>query len=256
MAIDRQTFLETFENTKEFEEAGIPVETRVNTHISSGWESFWLDPKSKDFGPNARYFNFDVAEAKKLLAAAGFSNGFDSQITFPGSPTYGTDFVTRTEVMAGMLESAGIRLKRNVVEANTSVNYLPNYVQKPDRIYPGVASGAKAPSPDPSIGIFYAYASGGSRSVLAKDMDPALDSQIQKMRVEQDANRRRSQIHELQRYLAKAMWAIPHPGLSADVNTGWPWVMNQGVYSSWVASPSLPSQVYTNLWLDKTKAPS
>jgi hypothetical protein len=79
---------------------------------------------------------------------------------------------------------------------------------------------------------------------------------INSMRTEADVDRRRNQIHEIQRYLAKTMWAIPHPGLSADVTLGWPWVMNQGVYFGWVASPALPSTEYPNLWIDKTEAPA
>ena len=36
-----------------------------------------LDPQGKDFCPNAKFFTHDVAEAKKLVAAAGFAGGLE-----------------------------------------------------------------------------------------------------------------------------------------------------------------------------------
>jgi len=32
-------------------------------------------PSGPDFGPNAKYFKYDPAEARKLLAAAGYPDG-------------------------------------------------------------------------------------------------------------------------------------------------------------------------------------
>ena len=52
------------------------MDTRWNTHLQAFWGDYWLDPKGKDFGPNAKYFQHDVAEAKKLHGGGGFANGF------------------------------------------------------------------------------------------------------------------------------------------------------------------------------------
>ena len=73
MSIDRDAWLDAQYNTSSFEEQGLPITKRWNTALeandnTTGW---WLDPKDKAFGPNAKYFERNVAEAKKLLAAAG-----------------------------------------------------------------------------------------------------------------------------------------------------------------------------------------
>ena len=37
----------------------------------------WLDPRKSDFGPNSQYFKQNIAEAKKLMSAAGYDRGID-----------------------------------------------------------------------------------------------------------------------------------------------------------------------------------
>ena len=71
--LDRDLFAETWYNVPKFTSQGLPVDTRlelarVKADEFAGW---WLDPKGKDFGPNAKYYKHDLAEAKKLMAAAG-----------------------------------------------------------------------------------------------------------------------------------------------------------------------------------------
>src|SRR5262249_51566263 len=55
MLMDRDLLIDTFFNTKEFTDSGLPVERRWNTVIPGGEEGWWLDPQSKEFGENAKY---------------------------------------------------------------------------------------------------------------------------------------------------------------------------------------------------------
>ena len=58
---------------------------RRNGIIAGGWGDYWLDPTdAKEFGPNAKYLDLNMAEAKKLLTAAGQPNGFDLDLNFAG----------------------------------------------------------------------------------------------------------------------------------------------------------------------------
>ncbi|MGE0057329.1 MAG: ABC transporter substrate-binding protein [Dehalococcoidia bacterium] len=106
MAIDRDLFIDTVSNVAPFRAEGLPVETRWNSHLNATTEGWWLDPKGKDFGPNAKYFKLDIAEAKKLMAAAGFPNGFETKSTIPGIEyppgKYG-------EIIDGMVAEIGIK---------------------------------------------------------------------------------------------------------------------------------------------------
>src|SRR5207302_7200595 len=85
MSWDRDLYFDSLLNVSRFRSDGIPVETRWRTHYGTG-AGWWLDPKGKDFGPNAKYFQHNPGEAKKLLAAAGYPNGFEvtsNQVTGP-----------------------------------------------------------------------------------------------------------------------------------------------------------------------------
>jgi ABC-type transport system substrate-binding protein len=60
-------------NRAQFEAAGIPVEVQSTTHASRD-ELFWLDPEKGDLGAGSDNYKYNVAEAKKLIQAAGYSS--------------------------------------------------------------------------------------------------------------------------------------------------------------------------------------
>ena len=126
MSIDRDLFIDTFYNVAKFEAEGLPVETRWHTGLRQSFRGdCWLDPKGKDFGPNAKYFKHDVAEAKKLLAAAGYANGFEYNSVYPEGTAYGADFPKQLEVIEGMTSEAGIKPKATPIDYTTE--YIPKY---------------------------------------------------------------------------------------------------------------------------------
>src|SRR5581483_5852025 len=109
MAIDRDLYIDVVYSTSKFRDQGLPVETRWNTAVpATVFEGWWLDPKGKDFGPNARYFEHNVAEAKKLLSAAGFPDGiaFQSFVTRTG---LGDDLPKWASILEGMAAEAGFK---------------------------------------------------------------------------------------------------------------------------------------------------
>ena len=69
-------------NTKAFEDAGLPVVRTFDSAMAVNQPGFWfLDPRSKDFGENSKYFEYNPDEAKALLSAAGYPDGLDTVMT-------------------------------------------------------------------------------------------------------------------------------------------------------------------------------
>jgi ABC-type transport system substrate-binding protein len=252
MSIDREAFMETFYNTEGFRSAGFPFEVRYATGLTGAWDPYWLDPRGKNFGPSAKYLSFNLEEAKKLMAAAGYASGFDTELTYSYNNNYGADFSRKGEVLAQMFTEAGIRAKPNVVEHTTV--FLAKYVQEPNRSFKGIASGLKSGAIDASLALFRYFHSNQFNTVMGRPgPDPALEDLLSKARYEVDKDKRLSMTHEAQRHIAKAAWAIPHPGATAEVTLGWPWVQNQGVFQPWIGGGNIPAQANTQLWIDKSK---
>jgi ABC-type transport system substrate-binding protein len=261
MTMDRDSWIEAAYDTKSFLSHGLPVETRWNTSLtatenSTGW---WLDPKGKDFGKNAKYFEHDVAEAKKLLAAAGFANGLDILSNHFTTGEHGTDFVKLIDLFEGMAGEAGFRFKKNIIPYN---QYLQSF-RDANGAFDGVTykSGPPAPSDDPVARLTYEFSSVGGIGFHGFDVegkgdgsgDPYVESQLAKARVEFDAEKRRPIVHELQRYLAEQQYHLRWPGGAAGFDLAWPAVRNFRVYRPGTQQANLVAN--TTWWIDETQPP-
>ena len=71
-AQDRDLFLDASYDVEAFKKQGSTSVRRTTMRCGvtpgAGW---YADPRSKDFGANCKYVQHDVAEAKKLVTAAG-----------------------------------------------------------------------------------------------------------------------------------------------------------------------------------------
>jgi peptide/nickel transport system substrate-binding protein len=262
MAIDRDAWISAAYNVTELEANGLPVETRWSSHLLANWNEpdYWLDPKGKDFGENARYFQFNLDEAKKLLSAAGHSGGFSVTSSYSVERL---NFSPTAEPIDGMLRELGLNIKVNT--PNYANDYIPNYRDGhgqyegyayatvlgtlPQNIHPAASLVAEY---WPSGGdAFRGFSASGSND---QSGDPKLNAMLEKARLEFDDKALKTQLHEIQRYLAKAMWGLNTPGGATSFKVGWPAVRNnnvwrrtrQGGFSQWD-----PYQ----LWLDQSQPP-
>jgi peptide/nickel transport system substrate-binding protein len=257
MGIDRDLWIDAAENVDQFASEGLSVETRWSTHLLANWDGWWLDPKGKDFGANAKYFQHDIAEAKKLLSAAGYPDGFDTVSHYPKTARYST--AAASEPTDGMIQELGIRLTLDVI-SDYDRDYIPNVRDASGQFegygYHSVA-GTTGQRIDPVGALSTEYWSkagftfNGFSTTGKNDQagDPQLDALIEKARQEYDIEARRKVVHDIQRHLAKAMWGLNMPGGASGFTMAWPALQNFRVWRG--------GQGYGRyrLWLDTTKAP-
>jgi ABC-type transport system substrate-binding protein len=119
MAVDNDLLLDTFSNVQDYASQGIPLKVfRYGTlpawvgGVFNGDD--WLDPRDAGkFGPEAKYYKHDPAEAKKLIAASGSPNGIDTVAHF-GGPDYAVgQYSFFAQASVGPLNDVGIRVRPN-----------------------------------------------------------------------------------------------------------------------------------------------
>jgi ABC-type transport system substrate-binding protein len=262
MAFDRDLDIEVRYNADEFEKAGIPIRSSWNSHlgardewISTGW---FLDPQGSEFGPNAQYFQYNLEEAKKLLAAAGHPDGFDMKFFYPNAPQFNRQSVV--EPYHFYLQELGL----NVIDAGQTdytQDYIPNN-RDASGAFDGLAyhsvtgtiPSVVAPTSQlvaehlPSSGVtFHGYSLGGGGG---KTGDPTLVEILEKAKIEQDIEAQKALVIEAQRHLGKAMWNLLEPGGATGYWFAWPAVKN---FRVWESSNAVWEKY--QIWLDTTQAP-
>jgi len=73
----------------------------------------WLPPSSASFDKTMKPYPYDPEKAKKLLAEAGYPNGFEFELTTSQNESWGMPIV---EAIMPMLAKVGIKLKPKLVE--------------------------------------------------------------------------------------------------------------------------------------------
>ncbi|HLF78297.1 MAG TPA: ABC transporter substrate-binding protein [Dehalococcoidia bacterium] len=252
LSLDRDLWIDTFFNVPVFEAEGLPMEKRWNTAIPARWDGFWLNPQdSKAFGESAKYYQHSVAEAKKLLAAAGYNNGVELASHHIVTADYGRDFPKHIETMFGMALEAGIKIRTEATDFNTSWRPLADSKGKFD----GIAFiNLTPPEPTNWVKVVYhktgANYKGFSADTTAANGDPAYDDLTDKIDKEFDQAKSFSLLHELQRLEAKRQYSTPFPGGASSFELTWPVLANWNVWNG-----ARRSAMDEYIWLDGTKKP-
>ena len=74
-----------------------------------------------------------------------------------------------------------------------------------------------------------------------------IDALIEKARLERDTEKRRALVYDIQRSLAKSVFALYPPGSATGFSVAWPCLANFRVYQG--------GRLNDHLWVDDTKAP-
>ncbi|HWO73506.1 MAG TPA: ABC transporter substrate-binding protein [Dehalococcoidia bacterium] len=249
---DRDLFLDAVFNADKFRQDGLDVDIVYESGLQANTFAGWLlDPQGKDFGPNSRFFKKDLAEAKKLLAAAGYPNGVEDFELIYAAPQAAVPaaYSALIEPVIGLTQDSGLfRWRLNIVQ-NYFAEFFPKYHNQSLAPFSGVAISLSNLNEDPANYLFSYYNSRGS---LRMGTDSTLDDLTSKAVAEFDDKRRMDLVHEIQRYEGGKNF-YPRFGGGTGFSLGWPAVRNRQVYQGGTrgGTPNNPS----TLWLDPERPP-
>jgi peptide/nickel transport system substrate-binding protein len=152
----------------------------------------WALPVDQ-LGEGSRYYKYDPAEARRLLAEAGYPRGFSTVMDFHNFGS--TLLVDAMQLILKDLKSVGIEVKLNQKEygAFISSTAVGNYE--------GIYYGPATPFLDPDNYLYTIYYPGHPRNI-GKINDPVLTDLLIRQRRLQDPAKRRQVIHDIQRHVA------------------------------------------------------
>jgi ABC-type transport system substrate-binding protein len=260
LSIDTDLYTDAFATVSKFGDDGLPVDTKWNSAMMpSDYAGWYLDPQSSDFGENAKYYGFDLAESKKLLAAAGFPNGLDVVSNEAAGTNYGLAYAPQVEAIHGMVAEAGFNLDRlqHQAPAPWNADFRDSH-----GYFEGVAFRLTPVPSEPRDGLFavynvngslnYGFDPDGTGSTSKTDAvgDAYVDETTTKLRQTFDSDEAIKLAHELQRYLGGKQYFSRALGSATGFNVAWPSVKNFEAFQglSW-------GYLWKEYWLDTTLAP-
>jgi peptide/nickel transport system substrate-binding protein len=190
LAIDRQAIIDSV-----FEGVGA-----MNPAVAAALRE-WSIPMDK-LGEGAKYFKYDPAEAKRLLAAAGYPNGFPGTMCFA---TYGsTVLVDSMQLVQKDLRAVGIDAKIDQKEygAYIATCFYGNF--------PSMTYGPQTGFLEPDNFLFGQYYPEELKN-QSHINDPVVADMLVRQRRTPDVAKRREIIYDIQRHLAKQQYYVQMP---------------------------------------------
>jgi ABC-type transport system substrate-binding protein len=178
----------------------------VPAGLGSEW---WLDPKSAEMGDAAKWYKYDVAEAKALMDAAGYGDGFDIRLHF--SSTIYTNIIPYYPVVAEALPNVmrDIGINVTLVPEDYIGQYMPETYTKGN--FDGMAWGLLSVFTDALAYLsnsFLPFGEGGGRN-MSKVRDEQLIADLEDATREADAEELRKKLFDIQRYISDQMYYVP-----------------------------------------------
>jgi peptide/nickel transport system substrate-binding protein len=187
LAIDRQGILDA---TAE----GVGV---INPAVPAALKE-WSIPMNQ-LGEGAKYYKHDPAEAKRLLAAAGYANGFPASMCFT---TYGsTVLVDSMQLVQKQLKDIGVDAKIDQKEYGAYISTC--FYGKFDSL----TFGPQTPYLDPDNFLYGQYYPGELKN-QSHINDPVVADMLVRQRRTFDSAKRREVIFDIQRHLAKQQYYV------------------------------------------------
>jgi len=201
MSLDRDGLTDLGYNTFALRDAGLPANLQWNNIIPAGWGSrWWLDPQSAEHGESGKYFEYNVAEAVKMLQAVGVEDGYE--IPYIYTSRYTGAFPPIAEAQIAMLEAIGLSPQTDVQDYSSL--YITNTFRGD---FTGMAFGYETPFPE--AGGYWNRMFGTDPANHSKLITPEMTDIDDRQKVELDEEVRRSIMHEGQILNAESMYYVP-----------------------------------------------
>ena len=186
MALDRKALIDAlYEGVGIANPPGVPAALRE-----------WSLPVT-ELGEGAKNFGYDPKEARRLLAAAGYPNGFSGSVCWA---TYGSTIVVdHAQLVVKYLKDIGIDARLDTKEYGAYISTC--FYGKFD----SMAFGPQTPFLDGDNYLFGYYYPGEMKNQSHVN-DPVVADMIVRQRRTLDPAKRREIIHDIQRYLARQVY--------------------------------------------------
>jgi peptide/nickel transport system substrate-binding protein len=150
-------------------------------------------------GAGARYYQHDPQEAKRLLAEAGYPNGFKTQLTANAGSS--RDFRDAVQLVQRYLKDVGIEAELKLQEFGA---YQATTAQGK---YEGMVYGPISVAVDPDGPLYGLFTPGHLRNRSYVN-DPKITAMLKEQRRTKDLEARRNIIFEIQRYVAEQQYYV------------------------------------------------
>jgi ABC-type transport system substrate-binding protein len=217
-SINFKSIGEVRSDKQKFAASGIPVERLPSTHVPTD-PRYWLNPEKGELGPLSANYLYDVAEAKKLMAAAGFPNPVDIQYWV--LPEEGVTPEEEQLVIDSLAASGNFK-----VEVVRSVNTVAHRNCRSLGQCEGLVSSGTGDDYDADRVIYRDYHSAGNTGGMQSYPDPRIDKVADAQRREPDVQKRIGLIKEFQLLTAELMPLVPFVDQYTTFRFRWPWLRN------------------------------
>jgi peptide/nickel transport system substrate-binding protein len=156
-------------------------------------------PTIDELGAGAKYYQYDPQEARRLLAAAGFPNGFKTQLTVTSG--LGPDFIDAAQLAQRYLKDAGIEAELKIQEfgAYTATTFVGKF--------DGMVIGPFALTIEPHSTLYGLYTPDQPRNSSHVN-DPKITVMLKEEMRTKDLEARKKIIFDIQRYAAEQQYYV------------------------------------------------
>jgi peptide/nickel transport system substrate-binding protein len=212
-----------------------------SAHVPRGFGD-WSLPIDQ-LGPGAKYYRRDIAEAKRLLAAAGYPNGFETEVWTVNVAS--TSFFDNLEFLRKNLADAGINAK--IVKQDYAAFIQTTQRGEMDEM--GFQTAGGLPDVDSAL---YRYYYPGQPTNYSKVNDARLNEMLTAQRQEMNEPKRKQIVADIQKYLAEQQYLVFAPW-SQSFQAFQPWIKGVGVSAVGdLMSAFAPGLAYSQWWIDKS----